>query len=181
MELLDRYLQAVKFWLPKSQREDIIAELSEDIRSQLEEKEAELGRKLGESDVEAVLKSLGHPLLIAERYLPTQQYLIGPVLFPHLPAGAEDDDAGLCRTVALDVGVLVDFRSFLSRGASRSGTDHQFAFAVADHPLFVLLYYCRIRVCGEIQTQVMATERLEPSQVACCARPQSHFVQRLYG
>ena len=26
MELLDRYLQAVKFWLPKSQREDIIAE-----------------------------------------------------------------------------------------------------------------------------------------------------------
>ncbi len=82
MELLDRYLQAVKFWLPKSQREDIIAELSEDIRSQLEEKEAELGRKLGDSDVEAVLKSLGHPLLIAERYLPTQQYLIGPVLFP---------------------------------------------------------------------------------------------------
>ena len=82
MELLDRYLQAVKFWLPKSQRDDIIAELSEDIRSQLDEKEAELGRKLGESDVEAVLKNLGHPLLIAERYLPSQQYLIGPVLFP---------------------------------------------------------------------------------------------------
>ena len=82
MELLDRYLQAVKFWLPKAQRGDIIAELSEDIRCQLEEKEAELGRKLGESDLEAVLKSLGHPLLIAERYLPSQQYLIGPVLFP---------------------------------------------------------------------------------------------------
>ena len=82
MELLDRYLQAVKFWLPKSQRDDIIAELSEDIRSQIEEKEAELGHKLGESEVEAVLKNLGHPLLIAERYLPSQQYLIGPVLFP---------------------------------------------------------------------------------------------------
>ena len=37
MELLDRYLQAVKFWLPKSQRDDIIAELSEDIRCQFEE------------------------------------------------------------------------------------------------------------------------------------------------
>jgi hypothetical protein len=82
MELLDRYLQAVKFWLPKSQRDDIIAELSEDIQSQIEEKEAELGHKLDESDVEAVLKNLGHPLLIAERYLPSQQYLIGPVLFP---------------------------------------------------------------------------------------------------
>jgi hypothetical protein len=33
MQLLERYLQAVKFWLPKEQKEDIIAELSEDIRS----------------------------------------------------------------------------------------------------------------------------------------------------
>jgi hypothetical protein len=39
MELLDRYLQAVKFWLPKAQKQDIIEELSEDIRSQVEEKE----------------------------------------------------------------------------------------------------------------------------------------------
>jgi hypothetical protein len=31
MELLERYLQAVKFWLPKKQKQDIIAELSEDI------------------------------------------------------------------------------------------------------------------------------------------------------
>jgi hypothetical protein len=28
MELIERYLQAVKFWLPKEQRQDIIAELS---------------------------------------------------------------------------------------------------------------------------------------------------------
>ena len=39
MELIDRYLQAVKFWLPETQKEDIIAELSEDIQSQIEEKE----------------------------------------------------------------------------------------------------------------------------------------------
>ena len=32
MELIDRYLQAVRFWLPKAQADDIIAELSEDIR-----------------------------------------------------------------------------------------------------------------------------------------------------
>jgi hypothetical protein len=34
-ELVDRYLQAVRFWLPKRQQEDIIAELSEDLHSQI--------------------------------------------------------------------------------------------------------------------------------------------------
>ena len=40
-----------------------------------------MGRKLNEAEVEAILKQLGRPLLVANRYLP-QQYLIGPVLFP---------------------------------------------------------------------------------------------------
>ena len=48
MELLERYLQAVKFWLPKEQKSDIIAELSEDLRSQIEERETAVGRKLSE-------------------------------------------------------------------------------------------------------------------------------------
>ncbi len=81
MELLDRYLQAVKFWLPKGQKQDIIAELSEDIRSQIEEKENELGRKLNEAEAEAIFKRVGRPVLVANRYSP-QQYLIGPLLFP---------------------------------------------------------------------------------------------------
>jgi hypothetical protein len=80
-ELVDRYLQAVRFWLPKAQRQDIIAELSEELRSQIEEKETALGRKLNQSEAEAILKQLGRPVLVANRYLP-QQYLIGPVLFP---------------------------------------------------------------------------------------------------
>jgi hypothetical protein len=81
MQLLERYLQAVKFWLPKEQKEDIIAELSEDIHSQIDEDEAELGRKLNEIELEAILKQRGRPILVANRYLP-QQHLIGPVLFP---------------------------------------------------------------------------------------------------
>ena len=81
MELLDRYLQAIGFWLPKPQKQDIIAEISEDIRSQIEEKESELGRSLDEAELEAILKRRGAPLLVAERYLP-QRYLIGPLLFP---------------------------------------------------------------------------------------------------
>jgi hypothetical protein len=81
MQLLERYLQAVKFWLPKEQKEDIIAELSEDIHSQIDEKETELGRKLNELELEAILKQRGRPILVAKCYLP-QEYLIGPVLFP---------------------------------------------------------------------------------------------------
>src|SRR5216684_1951855 len=81
MELIDRYLQAVKFWLPKNQKQDIIAELSEDLRSQIEDREAELGRKLNESEVADLLKQRGRPVLVANRFLP-QDSLIGPVLFP---------------------------------------------------------------------------------------------------
>jgi hypothetical protein len=81
MELLDRYLQAVRFWLPRSQQDDIIAELSEDIRSEIEEQEAALGRPLQQAEIESILKKHGRPIVVANRYLP-QQNLIGPVLFP---------------------------------------------------------------------------------------------------
>jgi hypothetical protein len=81
MELIERYLQAVKFWLPKQQKDDIIAELSADIYAQIEERETALGRKLTEAEVEELLKQRGHPLLVANRFLP-QESLIGPVLFP---------------------------------------------------------------------------------------------------
>jgi hypothetical protein len=81
MDLLDRYFEAVQFWLPKAQRRDIIAELNEDLRSQIEEKESQLGRKLEDGEVAAILKRCGSPLVVATRYLP-QQYLIGPTLFP---------------------------------------------------------------------------------------------------
>ncbi len=81
MDLLNRYLQAVKFWLPRAQQEDIIAELREDIRSEIEERENQLGRSLNDFELEALLKQRGRPLLVAEKYLP-QRALIGPALFP---------------------------------------------------------------------------------------------------
>ena len=49
MELLDRYLQTIRSYLPAEQKDDIIHELSENIRSQMEDKEAELGRPLTEA------------------------------------------------------------------------------------------------------------------------------------
>src|SRR5215469_777682 len=81
MDLLDRYIHAIRFWLPRGQQDDIAAEISEDIRSQIEEQEAKLGRKLNECELEAILKQRGSPVLVANRYRP-QQYLIGPTLFP---------------------------------------------------------------------------------------------------
>ena len=36
MQLLDRYLEAMRFWLPESEQDDIINELSENIRAQVE-------------------------------------------------------------------------------------------------------------------------------------------------
>jgi CubicO group peptidase (beta-lactamase class C family) len=81
LDLIERYLQAVKFWLPKKQKDDIIAELSEDLRAQIEERETALGHPLNEAEVEALLKQRGSPFLVANRFLP-QESLIGPVLFP---------------------------------------------------------------------------------------------------
>ena len=81
MEMIERYLQAVKFWLPRQQRDDIIAELADDIQAQLEEQETTLGRKLNEAEVEELLKQRGHPLLVANRFQPRES-LIGPALFP---------------------------------------------------------------------------------------------------
>ncbi len=82
MDLIDRYLQAVRFWLPKTNRqEDVLAELGEDLRSQVEEKEAELGHPLDRSDIAEILKRCGSPMMVAGRLGP-RRHLIGPALFP---------------------------------------------------------------------------------------------------
>jgi len=81
MDLVDRYLHAVRFWLPKAQKEDIISELSEDLRSQIEEREAALGHALGEIEVETLLKQRGSPFTVAGSFLP-QRHLVGPQLYP---------------------------------------------------------------------------------------------------
>lgn len=88
MELLNSYLKAVRIYLPKAQREDIIKELSENLLSQMEEKEAALGRPLTEDEEEAILLNHGDPLSVASRYGGTPRgvsfgvQLIGPGIFP---------------------------------------------------------------------------------------------------
>jgi hypothetical protein len=81
MEMIERYLESVKFWLPKGQKDDIIEELSADIDAQVKEREAGLSRELSEAEVELILKQRGRPVVVANRFLPQEQ-LIGPLLFP---------------------------------------------------------------------------------------------------
>jgi hypothetical protein len=88
MQILDGYLHSVKKCLPAAQADDIIKELSENIHAQIEDKESELHRSLSDSEVEAILKQHGHPLLVASRYRQEQRnvsfgkQIIGPALFP---------------------------------------------------------------------------------------------------
>ena len=81
MDLIERYLHATEFWLPQDQKQDILAELSEDIHSQVEEQQATLGRDLNEDEIVAILRQRGRPVMVANRFQP-QRYLIGPALFP---------------------------------------------------------------------------------------------------
>lgn len=88
MQMIDSYLGAVKRYLPRAQSKDIIKELSDDLRSQLDEKQAELGRPLTDEEMMAFFKQHGDPMTVARRYrqdshsLTLGWELIGPELFP---------------------------------------------------------------------------------------------------
>jgi hypothetical protein len=81
MELLERYLQAVRFFLPKHQQDDIVRELSENLLAEMEDREGVCGRPLTEDEQADILRRHGHPMLVAGRYQARQQ-LIGPAFFP---------------------------------------------------------------------------------------------------
>jgi hypothetical protein len=88
MDILDSYLRAVKRCLPRAQSDDIIKELSDELRSQLEEQQAALGRPPSDGELMAFFKQHGDPMTVARRYrqdhrsLSLGWELIGPELFP---------------------------------------------------------------------------------------------------
>ncbi|HZX68357.1 MAG TPA: hypothetical protein VFE70_05710 [Candidatus Elarobacter sp.] len=83
MTMLDRYLYAVQEALPKDQPAgDIVAEIGDDLQSQIDERASSLGRPLTEDEQAALLRAYGHPRVVAARY-GGAQYLIGPELLPY--------------------------------------------------------------------------------------------------
>jgi hypothetical protein len=81
MELLDRYLAAVRANLPAARADDITAELRGDLLERVEAREAALGRPLDQTECGALLKAFGRPIVVASRYRDHQQ-LIGPEVYP---------------------------------------------------------------------------------------------------
>ena len=91
MDLLDRYIAAVRSYLPRNRQgaqDDIVQELSANIRDEMDDRANALGRPLSEDEQEAILQRHGHPMLVAGRYRTDQdglvfgRQLIGPALFP---------------------------------------------------------------------------------------------------
>jgi hypothetical protein len=98
MNLVDEYLRVTAHLLPKDQRDDIVAELKDTILTRIEGREAELGRPLTDDEIEASLREFGHPLVVAARYRPGPQYVVGPALFPYWRFGV---------TVAISMGLAI--------------------------------------------------------------------------
>lgn len=82
MSLLDRYLNAVAAQLPRETRDDIIAELRDELETTLEARAAEKGRPLTDDEVESVLRDMGHPLTVAARFGAGPNQVVGPELYP---------------------------------------------------------------------------------------------------
>ena len=86
MTLIDRYLRAVRDHLPRPGQDDIIEELSDNLRSRFEDEEASRGRPLAEAEEVAILREFGHPMAVAARYRGDERTvtfgrrLIGPEL-----------------------------------------------------------------------------------------------------
>ena len=81
MDLIDRYLTAIRWNLSGAKADDIVAELRDVIASRIEDREEALGRPLTRDQTSELLRDLGHPLTVAGRY-GSQQWLIGPEIFP---------------------------------------------------------------------------------------------------
>lgn len=81
MDLIDRYLSAIRRNLPARNADDIVAELRDALASRIEDREQALGCPLTPDEVEALVKHFGHPWVVAARFR-KQQWLIGPDVFP---------------------------------------------------------------------------------------------------
>lgn len=82
MTILDRYLYAVQKALPKElAASDIVAEIADDLQSQIDEREAAAGHPLTDDEIASVINAYGHPRVVAARY-ERVTYLIGPDAFP---------------------------------------------------------------------------------------------------
>lgn len=82
MEVIDRYVHEIGEHLPWSLRADVEAELHSLLMDSLEERAQATQQPADARLAEALVQEFGPPEEVAKRYLPQDQYLIGPCLFP---------------------------------------------------------------------------------------------------
>jgi hypothetical protein len=75
MELLNRYLEAVRKNLPRKQQDDVVKELSANIQARIEDMESSRGRPLNDTELEDLLKEYGNPVLLAASYQPRSNFI----------------------------------------------------------------------------------------------------------
>jgi hypothetical protein len=164
MDLLDRYLAAIARELPKAQAGDVIAELRDTLLSQIEEREAGLGRKLDRKELEALLKEFGHPLVVAGRYR-KMQHLIGPEVFPFW-------FATLRTVLAVEAAIWLG-GTIVGLAASRTPMDQAFQgltssllpFAIFTFGIVTLVFAVMERAGVERLRQSWRPARLPPARV----------------
>lgn len=147
--LTERYLNSVKQMLPSAQQTDIVAELRESIEERIDERERELGRPLKPVEVEAVLKSYGHPIIVAGRYGP-QRTLIGPAIFPIW---------WLSLRVCLAIATVVYFANFVVAIFEHGGIPDGLAAAMRVWPHYLSTV---VFVVGVVTIGAIVVERLKP-------------------
>jgi len=121
MTLVEDYLRIVALLLPKGQRDDIVAELRDTVLTRIEARESELDRPLTEVETEALLREVGHPLVVAARYRGGAQQVVGPTLYPYWAFGVK-----IAVTIQLALSALVFVVHAFSGGDVATAFGHAF-------------------------------------------------------
>lgn len=170
MELVDRYLHNVRFFLPRRDQADIIRELADDLQSQMQDREAEFGRPLNEEEVAGILKRCGPPLLVAGRYLP-QQHMVGPALFPRVPLRAEARALDLLAALAGGVGGAGGLQRLVPRGPSWTCACGHAHRLVAHGRLPLLRHHDRLCDTRTDQVRLGLFDRWDPRRLPAVRDP----------
>ena len=116
MDMLEDYLRAVSRLLPKNtrdsaRRDDIVAELRDEIMTRIEARESELGRPLTADETQQLLRDFGHPIVVAARYRDEPQYAVGPAFYPYWMFAVR-----LIVVVQVCVSIIVFFARIIAGG-----------------------------------------------------------------
>ncbi len=160
MDLIERYLGAVRWNLPADRADDIIAELGDLIRARVEDREEALGRPLGKDEISRLLKEFGHPLAVAGQYR-DQRALIGPEVFPFYWFALRVWLAVVGLIEAIQIGGRVIVGNEHIARALAHGMGQAFE-ALLLHAAFVTLAFAVIERTGWLSTYL---ERWKPDEL----------------